>query len=717
MIKRISTSNKIFRRVLYTLAFCLLFSALFSESGQMRAIAESAPVMSNAYNTYSLGPDWTFVRTQPAYNASALVLINEGECLDMVESEGKLFITVTYSETVQQGGVYSAESGSSIRAGAVLITDYSGNLVRKIDNALLGDYYLAEPSGVYVRDSVIYVADKSKKHIVIIEFSDSDTVLGIPSVRTIQRPDSALFGKTMPFVPTKIIVDAGMNIVVTGEGNPNGAIHLSISGEFIGYVGINKTKMTFGLWLKQLFFSKEQKARLLKRTPPSPDTLCLSDEGLIYTVTKNASDGSIKKLDTAGTTIMTTGSGMFSDTVCADIDSEGFVFAAESGGFITIYDPDGYVIFTFGGKDPLERMGAISDPAAISILPDNTLCVLDRAYGSVVFYSPTEFYEKVITAVSLYCSGYYKESEPYWTEICDLNGGFILAYLGLADANYQKGNYSLALEQYKLSESKSGYSEAFWYIRNSWMQNNAIWIILVIILLAAVLVALKQVNKRTTLLVPVTGFFDKIKRNKIVSQLLYSLYYIRHPQRAIEQMKYKNKLTVLPATIMYLIFTGVQIAAIFLTGFLFRSYNNYNVDLFREILMAVLPIILIVACNFFMSTISGGEGKFKHVYIAAIYCMTPYILLQPLVIILTRVLTYNETIILSVLNIVIYAYVAFLAIISVSKVHFFKSKSTFTNIVMTLFTLVMTIFFAIILYLLASQLIGFISDIIKELML
>lgn len=698
----------------------LLCFGIFSSSNAVNSPkTASAMNIESSYNTYSLGPEYMFVRTQSAYNPTEIIKLDIDEACSYL-SHGEYFI-ISHSKMVinTPNDIYPDDSKqASVKTGIISITDQRGNELRRLVNEDFGSYVMAEPTGLAMQDDFLYIADRTKQRITILDFNELDILDGsqIPAVRLINKPDNPLFGKNAPFVPVKIIVDRAHNMVITSEGNPNGAVHLDARGEFMGYLGINKTPISFTQILQSIFFSKEQKARLLKKVPASPTNLAINDDGLIYTITTDSFDGSIKMLDTTGTTIFASGFSFFSGTVTADIDQNGLIYAVSKNGYITVYDSEGFVIFTFGGTDNLERFGSLTDPIALSVLDNRDIIIFDKTYKSLIRYSPTSFFLQVAEAINLYKEGLYLEAEPLWEEILKQNSSFIIGYNALARANLKKGNYDLALSQFELSESHGGYSEAFWYIRNEWMQNNILWVLILLAVFVIISIAIKQVHKRTTVFAPVVKLHEKIMSNNIVSQLKFMTYYMFHPKKAIDQMKYKNKLTVLPATILYFVYVAVGVASAFLSGFLFRAQNTYNINLMRTLIMLVLPILLGVVSNYFVSSISDGEGKLKHVYISAIYSMSPYILLSVVQIILSNVLTYNEDIILGMINLLIIGWCVILIITSIANVHFYGFKKTVRNVFVTIFTFLMAILFAIIIYLLATQLFGFLGNFVEELL-
>ena len=83
-------------------------------------------------------------------------------------------------------------------------------------------------------------------------------------------------------------------------------------------------------------------------------------------------------------------------------------------------------------------------------------------------------------------------------------------------------------------------------------------------------------------------------------------------------------------------------------------------SLSRELLWVVLPIGLWLVCNYLVSTITDGKGKFKDIYCGTIYALSPYLYIALPLQILSNVLTQNEAFVYSYGFLVLYAWSAIL---------------------------------------------------------
>ena len=694
------------RRYLVILAILVLAVVIVFASP---SIAFAVP-----YTTETEGPEGSTVPTQTAYTPEGRIVIPNR--VDTDENG----ISTTTSTSVEDMAIdetnrliYVADKG----AKRVAVMGFDGEL-----KFVIGQGELDSPSGVALDSTRLFVADSGNKLIYVYSVVD-DTASGVnygDLVKTIDKPKNPLVGADTPFVPTKLTVDERGNLYVVSDGCVSGLMQLNANANdeededsFIGYVGANETQATFQSVLQNLFFSEEQRSTFLA-TPRSPTNVTINSRGLLYTVTNSASSNAIKKLNTLGNAIMSPAVN-YAATVAVCVDEAENIFSLQSDGYIAVFDSYGDLLFRFGGTDTDERLGSLNIPVAIGVLSDGRLLALDKGYGMIVIYDRTEFAELVFNAVSYYKDGLYLEGESSWKEVLRLNSSFIVSYKALARASMKRGDYQTALKQFKLAEDKDGYSEAYWEIRNDWLQRNVGWIVIVALVLIAAIVVLKFVDKKKPqLLAPVKGGLSKVTNVKIVRELLQVKNYCRSTPDAVYQSKYHGTTSVWSALILYGWFVILQILSVVVTGYLYNTNSVYNSNGWNIVLTSTGVLLALVLCNYFVSTVTDGEGKLKHCFIAFIYALSPYLLLALPMFVVSNFLTYNEDIVYQLLMIVTYGWSAICLFRAIMELHDYTFWQAVKNIVLTLFAFAMAILFVIVLRMLLTQFFGYFASLFRE---
>lgn len=648
-----------------------------------------SPVASSAtsapYATLTSGPDGSLVATQTAFEAQGFYRPGFSSPEDLVYD--------SYS-----GHYLVADTGNA----RVCVLNENGQLLASFKEGLSAPYGISYDATTY------YVADRNNASIELYDRTS------LAHSATYAKPANAFFGTSSPFVPVKVNANS-KGLFVVSEGATKGIIQLDLSGNFVGYVGANKTAKSFTNWLQSIFFSAAQKESLLKAAPASPTNIAFSSQGLLYTVTNGDSSSAIKKLNTLGNVVMTPSYNL-AKTVSLSLDGDGNLYAVTSDGQIVCYDGSGNLLFLFGDtSDYSERIGNVKSPKAVVVTPSRHLAILDNETGALVFYTPTDFASLVYEAINYYNNGLYVEGESLWREILAYNSSFILSYRALAAADMKKGNYELALKEYQLAQDRSGYSAAFWEVRNEWIQNNITLVFVLLLVVVALGFALDFVFRKTPWLDTVALGLGKAKRSRFYRDIAFQGEFIRSPSDAVYKIKIKEGPGFWGATMLYLYYIVLQVINPLLTSYLFNGQNLYNTNLFRIVLFSTAPLFLWLIANYFVATVSDGEGKLKDLYIGTIYALSPYLLLALPVMLISRALTYNEQFVYTFLQIVMYGWSAILLFRNYSEMHDYSFGKTIKNLLLTLCAFVAFLLAAYVLYMMCAQLFGYIEQVFREL--
>lgn len=675
--------NKRLNKALFAIsALALLLAGGVSES---RGIVQVDAASNAPYGTFTAGPDGSLVATQTAYEASGFCQPGFSKPEDLVYD--------TYS-----GNFLIADTGNA----RVCVLDESGTLLASFKEGL------SSPYGVSFDKDSYYVADRIN---ATIETYDRAS---LAHTGTYKKPTNALFGSTSPFVPVKVNVNS-KGIFVVSEGATKGVIQLDLSGNFVGYVGANKTATSFTTWLQKIFFSSSQKTSLLKAAPPSPSNIAFSSTGLLYTVTSGDSSSAIKKLNTLGNVVMTPSYNL-AKSVSLSLDQDDNVFAVTSDGQLVIYDGSGNLLFLFGDTtDYSERIGNLKAPKAVTVTPKKELAALDGETGVLAFYQPTDFALLVFEAINYYNNGLYVEGESLWRQILSLNSSFILSYRALAASDMKKGNYSAALYEYKLAQDRSGYSAAFWEVRNQWIQKNIGYVFIGILSVLIVAFILGFIYKKTPWLDRPALAIGKLKRTWFCRDISFQGAFIRSPGDAVYNIKTKQGPGIWGATILYIWYVALQIMNPLITSYLFNGQNLYSANAGRIILFSTVPLFLWIIANYFVATVSDGEGRLKDIYIGTIYAASPYLIMALPVMLITRTLTYNEQFVYTFLQVVMYGWSAILLFRNYSELHDYSFWKTVKNLLLTVCAFGAFILAAYVIYMMCQQMFGYLAQAFKEL--
>lgn len=550
------------------------------------------------YTTWALGPRGYLVMTQDAYTPFAEIDLPISGAEDM-------FITA-------DGTIYIADTGN----GRIIKLDNDFNEV-----ASYGEDALQEPTGLFVDDDgVMYITD-AKQDTIFILGPDGNII------NQFGRPTEPLFGLNREFLPRKIAVDKRQNLYIVSEGSVNGLVQMNTNGNFIGYFGANSATMSLKMILQRLFLTEEQLAQFIKNEAASPSNLTIDHQSLVFTITAGTESWeSIRRFTIAGKNIFPN---IFGSTAFRDIDvsENGLVLAVDGDGAIFEYDLNGTMLFVFVARDNGDqRLGTLRNPTAIARYGEH-IYVLDKDKNALVVYETTSFARQVHDGVRLYMEGFYREAKPYFEDVLDFNGSFIMAYQAIADAYFKAGDYPNALTAYKYAEDRDGYSQAFWELRNVVLQQYLSQALLGLIGFALVFQVVKRLERRYHWFDPIRQWLKEIKTNKLVDDFVFMFRFIKLPADSFYYIKKDLRGSLRFALLIYVWVIVVRVLTLYVTGFTFNPYTSLSdIRVENEIVYTVLLFFLWNAANYLVSTISDGEGRIRDVVMGTAYSLFPYAL-------------------------------------------------------------------------------------------
>ena len=644
------------------------------------------------YKTFTLGVNKELVETQTAYEpVRSMTRFGEETLKDPQDLR-----------MGPDGNLYIADTGNK----RILVVSREGELIREIKDKK----NFKTPSGVNVdAQGNIYVADESARAVLV--YSPEGEL-----IRTWQKPTHPLFGETAPYKPRKVVIDKRGNLYICSKGNTNGIVQISPAGEgeFLGYYGANESNVTLLTAIKKAVFTDEQLSSMAGIVPISVENVCIDEKGMVYAVSQTNDTRSLRRLNVAGRNTLIPDYWTELTTAVA-VTQEGSVFTANANGRIVEYTSEGDMLFVFGAFDKGDqRVGTFKSVTGMVVDEEYRLYVLDSVLCSVQVLEPTEFTNLVHQAFALFQDGKYAESKAPWAEVQRMNSLFTYANTGMGEALYREGEYAEALQNFRNSGNKQGYSDAFWELRSNWLHTNVGTILIVLIALFAVARITKLVNKKTGFLKPLGRLKKKIADVGIVSRTCWAFRMLKNPYDCCYGIKHEGKASFLSAALILLIYFVLSVVSKYYSGFLFKTVQEGQFEVLNDFITFFGAWLLLVICCYLVCTIKDGEARFRDLFIGAAYILAPLILLLPIRILLTNVLTFNESFFITLIDVVSYGWTGILILVMIMYLNDYSFKRTLSIVILTLFTVLVTVALLFVIYVLITQLVNFISGIYGE---
>jgi sugar lactone lactonase YvrE len=669
------------------LAAALLTAVLICITLSVSAYADTP------YVTYTINGYGQIRQTQTAYLAHATIT-KFGEASLASPSDICL---------ADDGLIYIADSGNK----RIVVGNAEGELVRTV-----GEGTLKNPRGVFVTaDGSIYVADRDAGKIFI--FGSDGQLTG-----EYGKPASPLYGDEVSFLPIKIVVNNAGIMFAVCESNTNGIVEISPTdgGTFLGYFGTNYAATNLTTIIYRMILTDEQRAKMVSNIPATPTNLTIDEKGLIYTVTRGNRNDTLKRLNIAGTNMIHNTDGTYADTpTSVAAGNHDNVYVADQQGYIFEYNNEGEMIFVFGGPDDgTQRVGLSTMVSGIAVDSNDRIYVLDSDKAQVQVYQPTEFTNLLHSALYLYSKGRYTEAKEPLTSILKMNSMFDYANKAMGRCYFREENYGEAMRYARLAKDYSGYSDAYWEIRNVWLKNNIITVILVIAAIFVVIKIIKVLDKKKQILGRPRAFAGKLRENRFADNFCYAFRFMKKPADTAYGIAAEGREGWLMPSLMLLIFMIEFIISKYTCGFLMKTVMDGRYEILSDIGAIIAVVAAVTACTYLVCTINEGEGTVKKIYTAICYSLTPYIIFMPLNYVLSHVLTNNEIFLTTMLSVLTYGWIAVIAFVGLKEVNNFTVGQTVKVILLTLFAALILALLIFIIYVLWAQVFGFIGALVGE---
>lgn len=602
---------------------------------------------------------------------------------------------------LDDGYMYILDSGNA----RVVVSDMEANLV-----TTFGEGVLVNPRGIYVTpEHLCYVADRDARAVFVFN-ADGELI------NTYGKPTAPLYGETQDFLPLKVIANEAGTMYIICESNTNGVVQISPvdGGTFLGYFGTNGTDPSLWNIIWRSIQTDAQRAKSRGNIPATPDNMAIDEKGLIYTVTRGEGYDTLKRLNIAGINMIEPDA--YEEVPAAvAVGNHDNVFVASQMGYIYEYNNEGDLLFVFGGSDDgQQRIGLSTKVEAIQVGTDDKIYVLDSDKAQIQIYEPTEFTNYLHQALYLFSKGRYTESKEPLTEVLKMNNLFDYANMAMGRALYKEENYHDAVYYARLAKDYEGYSDAFWEIRNNWLKHNLAAVIIILFALFVIKKIIDVLDKKKHILDKPRAVMHKVGDVKIIKQLRYMFYYMRHPIDGCYGIKREGRVSLLSANILLVLIMLFYIINKYFCGFLMKNVREGSYDILSDIGFIVIVLGLVVGCNYLMCTINEGEGKIKHIYCSFLYSMAPYLVFTPIIFMMSHVVTFNEVFFIEFAQLFMIVWIAVLVFIAIKEINNYKVKETFKIIGLTVFTILIACLLAFIIYVLWSQVFDFLQSVFGE---
>lgn len=598
----------------------------------------------------------------------------------------------------------------------IAVTDFEGKNTRVISEFTYKGKKdtFKEPEGICVSGDDIYVADTGNSRVVRLDRNNSCSLI-------ISSPEDDSFSDDFVFTPTKMGVDSYGRIFVISEGYNMGLMQFDTDGTYLKSIGAPKVTLSIIEQFWRKFSTKAQRERSQSVVPTEYSNVFVSNDGFIYVTNESTSEEieALRMLNSKGTDILKrigdpsgdilTGGITYKDNSSiidfCEMEYGNFAILDRKRSRVFVYNNNSELLYVFGG--PGTYNGGMSVPSSM-VYHGGKFYITDSGKNSIAVYALNE-YGKLFNDVAKARENIdYKAEEAGWSKIMSANQNCTLAMNGLGSAAYKRHDMKTAMKYYKMANNKTDYSKAYAFVRREWIESNIVIIVGVVVLAIAAFTALSKLKQR---------YLATADKNSFVSRLDFVKYVCFHPLKGFWELKREKRGSTVMSVILLAAAVLVMTAQNLFTGFIFNNNNLQTYNMFGMAVVLIAAILIWCIAQWCVTSLMNGEGKFGEIFTATCTSLWPYITVNIIAVLLSRVLLSAEGDFYYVLAAVGIIWTLALIVVSVMQTHNFTAGYTALAIIIVLVVILLMVFIGMLAVALSQQLVAFIKDIITEVIL
>lgn len=194
----------------------------------------------------------------------------------------------------------------------------------------------------------------------------------------------------------------------------------------------------------------------------------------------------------------------------------------------------------------------------------------------------------------------------------------------------------------------------------------------------------------------------------------FPLHLIVHPFDGYWDLKYENRGRLGVAFSVLALVVLTMIVQRQYAGFLVNFNDLRRLNSIDELLFFVLPFFLWCISNWSVTTLMGGEGKFKEILMASAYALIPMVLIYPPMTLASRFMVQEETVFYYLLNTVALIWFVLLLFVGTMTVHQYSPSKTVLTMFLSVIVMLVIVFLGTLVFSMMQQIYSFIVNVYRE---
>lgn len=212
-------------------------------------------------------------------------------------------------------------------------------------------------------------------------------------------------------------------------------------------------------------------------------------------------------------------------------------------------------------------------------------------------------------------------------------------------------------------------------------------------------------------------FFTGKGMKNYLKSLKYSLYMILHPFDGSWDLIHEGRGSMAAANTIVILTLITNIWDMKFTNFMLNGTRWSEVNIVMKIASILVPLAIWVLANWSLTTLMDGKGRFKDIYMATAYCLTPYVLIGLPMIVVSNVVTKEEGVFYTYFNVFALIWCVFLLLCAMMMIHDYGLLKGLGSTLLSVAGMAIIMFIILLFFSLVSDAIAYFVSIYKEISL
>jgi hypothetical protein len=209
---------------------------------------------------------------------------------------------------------------------------------------------------------------------------------------------------------------------------------------------------------------------------------------------------------------------------------------------------------------------------------------------------------------------------------------------------------------------------------------------------------------------------NKIWWGHLGKTLKYALYVSTHPLDGFWDLTHEKRGSIAAANVIISLAVILEVMRITLTNFQFITVNMENFNAIIVVMRILLPVGLWTLANWGLTTLMDGKGKMGEIYMGICYALTPYVIINAVLIVLSQLITYEEGAVYWVLASFAVVWTGILVLAAMMMIHDYSITKTLGSSLLTIVGMGVIVFVFVIFFSLVSDAVAYFMSLYREIL-